>query len=380
MLESSSQRIEPGCPYFSKCGGCHYQHTSYDHQLEIKSAILKETLRRVGKLELESDAVVHPSPPWNYRNRTRFQIRSGGEFAAGYFEAGSHRVLPVEECPISSPLINRALAGLWALGRGAALPKELRAVELFADADDAHLQAEFWIDGRVPSKARAAIGRDLSSKLSDAIPEIISGGTFAETIESRRGAPPLPEKPDWTFGDPLRYRVAEATLRVSPASFFQVNRFLLDPLVRLVTANRTGELALDLYAGVGLFTVDLGRAFHHVVAVESSQSSAADLPYNVTPNTKVVCASVDAYLGKKVLRQRPDFVIVDPPRAGLGERVTRALGTLGAPRITYVSCDPATLARDLVQLKTSGYRIEKAHLVDLFPQTFHLETVVELAR
>jgi 23S rRNA (uracil1939-C5)-methyltransferase len=93
-----------------------------------------------------------------------------------------------------------------------------------------------------------------------------------------------------------------------------------------------------------------------------------------------VCASVDAYLGKKVLRQRPDFVIVDPPRAGLGERVTRALGTLGAPRITYVSCDPATLARDLVQLKTSGYRIEKAHLVDLFPQTFHLETVVELAR
>jgi 23S rRNA (uracil1939-C5)-methyltransferase len=167
---------------------------------------------------------------------------------------------------------------------------------------------------------------------------------------------------------------------VSPGSFFQVNRFLLDALVNLVTANRTGEFALDLYAGVGLFTVALGRAFHHVVAVESSQSSAADLPYNVTATTKVVRAGVDEYLGKKSMRRLPDFVVVDPPRAGLGERVARALGTLGAPHVTYVSCDPATLARDLVLLKTSGYRIEKVHLVDLFPQTFHLESVVELAR
>lgn len=381
VLRPSAQRINPGCPYFSQCGGCHYQHTSYEHQLEIKTAILRETLRRVGKLELNSDVSIHPSPPWNYRNRTRFQVRSDGEFTAGFFEPGSHRVLPVEHCPISSLLLNRALATLWMLGRTGDIPKELRAVEFFADTDDAHLQSELLLDGHLPSKTRATIGRDVIKKLSEALPEITSGGIFADTLQTRRGAgSPSPEKPDWSFGEAaLRYTVGAETLRVSPGSFFQVNRFLLEPLVNSVTANRTGEFALDLYAGVGLFTVALGRAFHHVVAVESSQSSAADLPYNVTPNTKVVRASVEEYLAKKSMRQRPDFVTVDPPRAGLGERVARALGTLGAPRITYVSCDPATLARDLVLLKAAGYRIESTQLFDLFPQTYHLETVVDLA-
>lgn len=381
VLRPSAQRINPGCPYFSQCGGCHYQHTSYEHQLEIKTAILRETLRRVGKLELNSDVSIHPSPPWNYRNRTRFQVRSDGEFTAGFFEPGSHRVIPVEQCPISSPLINRALAEVWKLGRANEIPKELRAVEFFADADDALLQAELFLDGQSPPKTRVALGRELGSRLSAAIPEIAGGALYAESLATRRGTLSTPpETPEWQFGEEaFRYRVGPDNLRVSPGSFFQVNRFLLEPLVNSVTANRTGEFALDLYAGVGLFTVALGRAFHHVVAVESSQSSAADLPYNVTPNTKVVRTSVEEYLAKKLMRQRPDFVTVDPPRAGLGERVARALGTLGAPRITYVSCDPATLARDLVLLKAAGYRIESTHLFDLFPQTYHLETVVDLA-
>jgi len=382
LLQPSPQRVEPGCPYFSRCGGCHYQHTGYEHQLQIKSAILKETLRRVGKLELTSEVAVLPSAPWSYRNRTRFQLRSDGGFAAGYFEAASHQVLPVENCPISSALINRALAELWELGRANGIAKEVRAVELFADADDTHLQVELLVDGRLPSKTRATIGRALSEKLRKAIPEIAGGAVFPEWLSSPRGpARNPPELPDCCFGEEaLRYRVGSETLRVSPGSFFQVNRFVVDALVNLVAGNRAGDFALDLFAGVGLFTVALGRAFHHVVAVESSQSSAADLPYNVTPSTKVVRASVDEYLGKKSSRQRPDFVIVDPPRAGLGERVARALASLQAARITYVSCDPATLARDLVQLTTAGYRIEKVHLVDLFPQTYHLESVVELVR
>jgi len=381
LLTPSVHRIEPGCPYFSRCGGCHYQHTSYENQLEIKSSILRETLRRVGKLELTDISLV-PSPPWNYRNRTRFQVRNEGTFIAGYYEGGTHRVLPVEQCPISSPLINRALAELWKLGHAKQIPKELRAVEFFADADDAHLQAELFLDGQPPSNTRVSIGRELSNHLSAAIPELASGALYAESVATRRGTSSTPlETPEWHWGEEaFQYRVGPDALRVSPGSFFQVNRFLLEPLVNLVTVDRAGESALDLYAGVGLFTAALGRAFHHVVAVESSQSSSADLPYNVTPNTKVVRASVDEYLGKKSTRDRPDFVIVDPPRAGIGERVAKSLGTFGAPRLTYVSCDPATLARDLVQLRASGYRIEKVHLVDLFPQTFHLESVVELAR
>jgi 23S rRNA (uracil1939-C5)-methyltransferase len=174
--------------------------------------------------------------------------------------------------------------------------------------------------------------------------------------------------------------VGATDLRVSGGSFFQVNRFLLDELVQIVTAGRSGEVALDLYAGVGLFTSVLASSFRHIVAVESSQSSAADLKYNGPENGKIVRSTVEDYLGGKVRHGRPDFIIVDPPRAGLGDRVARALADSDARRITYVSCDPTTLARDLVHLQAGGYRIDKVHLVDLFSQTFHLETVVHLVR
>ena len=144
ILESSVARIEPRCPYFQRCGGCHYQHTDYEHQLEIKAAILKENLRRLAKLEVAPEIEIHPSSAWNYRNRTRLQVRAEGEFALGYFQFGSHVVLPGEECPISSPLINRAITALWKLGRGGEIPAELREIELFANEDDSKLQLELY--------------------------------------------------------------------------------------------------------------------------------------------------------------------------------------------------------------------------------------------
>ena len=134
------------CPYFQRCGGCHYQHTGYEHQLTIKAAILKENLRRLAKLELASEIEVHASPPWNYRNRTRLQVRAGSEFALGYFKGSSHEVLAVEACPISSPLINRAIEALWKLGRNRQVPAALREVELFANEDDSKLQVELYGD------------------------------------------------------------------------------------------------------------------------------------------------------------------------------------------------------------------------------------------
>jgi 23S rRNA (uracil1939-C5)-methyltransferase len=155
---------------------------------------------------------------------------------------------------------------------------------------------------------------------------------------------------------------------------------LVDELVTIVTAGRSGELALDLYAGVGLFATALAASFRHIIAVESSQSSASDLKYNVPPNVKAVRATIDEFIAAKAAKLRPDLVIVDPPRAGLGERVARSLVKLGAPRLTYVSCDPATLARDLVHLAAGGYHVEQVQLVDLFPQTYHIESVVQLVR
>jgi 23S rRNA (uracil1939-C5)-methyltransferase len=382
LLEPSPNRIEPPCPYFSRCGGCDYQHTGYDHQLEIKAAILRETLRRQGKIELDTDLVLHRSPEWHYRNRTRFQVRNAPEFVAGFFVSRSHNVLAVTECPISSPLVNRALSAVWSLGQDGAVPEDLREIEFFADAEDARLLVELLFDGRTNAVQRAHDAQAFRSRLQEVLPEIVSGIASAQVRTPERGAhPPSPPKPDWTFGEgEFRYRVGSETLRASGGSFFQVNRYLVEDLSSIVTQQREGELALDLYAGVGLFTVSLAKAFRHVVAVESSQSSAADLKYNCPPNTKVVRTTVDEYLAGKAARTLPEYVVVDPPRSGLGERVARALGKLGAPRITYVSCDPATLARDLVHLKTAGYRVEQAHLVDLFPQTYHLESVLQLAR
>ncbi len=382
ILAASTARIEAKCQYFQRCGGCHYQHTSYEHQLEIKKTILKENLRRLAKLELASEIEVHASPPWNYRNRTRLQVRAEGEFALGYFQFGSHIVLPVEECPISSPLINRAIAVLWKLGREGQIPEELREIELFANADDAKLQVELYCGAQLEKAQRAQAGRDFAEQLQREMPEVISIYVFAQAMAAERGAQGrVSEEPDWTLGPgPFRYKTKAAEFRVSGGSFFQVNRFLVDELVSLVTANRSGELAIDLYAGVGLFTAALGKAFGHIVAVESSHGAAADLPYNSGPNVKTARATVDQYLAGKGNKLRPDLIVVDPPRAGLGDRVARSLGKMDARRLTYISCDPATLARDLVALIAEGFRVEQVHLVDLFPQTFHIESVVQLVR
>ena len=382
ILEPSTQRIQPTCPYYQHCGGCHYQHTSYENQLAIKSAILRESLRRTAKLELQTELTIHPSPPWNYRNRTRLQVRADSTFALGYFKMSSHELLPVEQCPISSSLINRAIGVVWELGRAGQVPSTLREIELFADADDARVQVELYLDPREEKAKRTQAGQALAHRLRDTLPEIANAYVFARSKQSARGTQgQISEEPDWSVkADEFRYRTRTASFRVSGGSFFQVNRHLIDELVILATANRSGELALDLYAGVGLFTTALAASFRHTIAVESSQSSAADLKYNIPANVKAVRSTVDEYLAAKGAKLHPDLVIVDPPRAGLGERVARNLARLSARQITYVSCDPATLARDLVHLTAGGYRVEQVHLLDLFPQTYHIESVVQLVQ
>lgn len=381
ILQASPQRIEAGCPYFRKCGGCHYQHANYSHQLEIKTEVLRESLRRLAKIELDSEIKVHASPPWNYRNRTRLQVRAGSEFTLGYFERSSHALLAVETCPISSPLLNRAIALLWQFGRAGQVPPELREIELFANADDAQLQVELYGSGESAHGNTHSL-RAFAERLRAELAEIVSIYVFAQILATARGSQGhITEERNGTLAPgEFFYRTKTASLRVSGGSFFQVNRFLLDELVSIVTGGRSGELALDLYAGVGLFTGALARSFGHIVAVESSQSSVGDLKYNSPPNGKAVRSTVEEYLDGKGGKLRPDMVVVDPPRAGLGERVARSLARLEARRLTYVSCDPATLARDLTILAAGGYRVEQAHLVDLFPQTYHLESVLEMVR
>ena len=335
--------------------------------------MLLETLKRTAKLDLDCDLPVHPSPEWNYRNRTRLKLQTGSQFVLGYYRFRSHDLLPVEQCPISSLLINRAIAAIWNLGRSGTLNQSLQELEFFSSHDDATLLIEAYCSrGTPPSEAQIA-----AEQLGSAFAELQGVAAFvrsdaASFSETKRLA---------STGKPqLQYQAVRRNYRVSAGAFFQVNRFLVNDLVEVACAGQKGKLALDLYAGVGLFSSVLSGSFAQVIAVEASQTSHADLKHNCGREVKAVLATTEQYLEQVSSELRPDLVVADPPRRGLGENVIRNLARLKPSRLTYVSCDPSTLARDLRMLVDSGFKIEAAHLFDLFPQTYHIESVFHLAR
>jgi 23S rRNA (uracil1939-C5)-methyltransferase len=371
MVQSSPLRIAPRCPYFSECGGCHYQHTGYAHQLEIKAAILKENLRRIAKVDLDTDLIVHPSPEWNYRNHTRLQIRREPEFALGYYKFNSHEMLPVEQCPISSPLINHAMAAVWQMSRAGKMGPGIQEIEFFSNAEDSELLLQLHASD---------IRRQAAKQIVEEMKSVLPGAAGISVLRRRPGHSSESEQIVSLGEGELVYNTQRASYRVSHGAFFQVNRHLVDELVRTVTDGHSGDMALDLYAGVGLFSKVLSQGFAQVVAVESSPTSHLDLVHNSPSNVRTVPKTTEQFLEGVADRLRPNFVVVDPPRTGLGETVVRKLAGLGAGRMVYVSCDPATLSRDLAGLLGAGYRIQQAHVVDLFPQTYHVESVFHLVR
>ena len=341
VLEPSPQRVTPPCPYFGRCGGCHYQHMPYEAQLAAKRAILDEALRRLGKLAPPDAVDVVAAEPWGYRNRAQFHVEGR---QIGYREAHSHKLCAIERCPISSPKINEAIVTLNEMVRDARWPRFLRSLEIFTDERQVQLNI---IDSAQP------VARRFFDWCAEKIPGLVTGT--------------------------LDY---DGRFRVSSNAFFQTNRLLADRLVAAAIEQETGEWALDLYAGVGLFTLALAAQFRQVAAVESGSAAVRDLEFNASRagcgNVRAEQITTEAYLDN--LAATPDFMLLDPPRAGLGKNVVRRLGELKSPAITLVSCDPTTLARDLAGLVTGGYHIRKLTLIDLFPQTYHLETVVHLSR
>jgi 23S rRNA (uracil1939-C5)-methyltransferase len=339
VLTPAPERLaqgDPPCPLFTICGGCHYQHAPYEYQVARKVEILREQLQRVGKIKFEGEIGVISGPPLGYRNRAQFHI-AGGKI--GYLAARSHELVPVEgECPVSSPRLNQALAEMRERLSDPRFPRFVQAIELFTNESDVQIN--------VIESERAVARR------------------FYEWTESKQA---------------IDYQTSFGTFRVSSKSFFQVNRFLVEKLVEAGLTGQAGDTALDLYAGVGLFAVSMARRFRSVTAVETGSSAAHDLEFNASRAglaVKVEQARVEDYLER--LQVTPEFVLADPPRAGLGKDVVAHLLRLAPPRITIVSCDPATLARDLAGL--AGYQIESMTMVDLFPQTFHLETIARLRR
>jgi 23S rRNA (uracil1939-C5)-methyltransferase len=364
IIAAAPERIAPACPHFGSCGGCHYQHTGYATQLRFKRAILRETLER-GGVTVPDEIAVLAAHPWAYRNRIRLAFDPAGN--PGYRGVRSHAVIPVTECPIASPLLMEAVQATSSILR----KFSLRAAEisLFANTEETEILATISIAGR--TKVRFD---EVALALRERIPALVG----AELVgEGREGAAPRTVA-QWGATS-LIYRAAGFNYRVDHGAFFQVNRWLVDPLVETVTAGHQGALAWDLFAGVGLFARQLTAHFAQVVAVESAPTATEDLKENLPGSSATaICATTLDFLRRNQNTRRPDLIVVDPPRTGLGAETTTLLAAIAAPALVYVSCDPATLARDLRALITSGYTIQSVTLADLFPQTYHLETVVRL--
>lgn len=324
ILEPSPARVAPACAVFGECGGCSWQHVDYAVQCEAKRQIAEDALRRVGKLTLPCPITLRPSPmPYAYRARARVAVEEG---RVGFRRANSRELCAVSRCPI---LCEPAEAQLAAL----------------AEAKPAR-------DGEW---------------------EIASGAGAARAHEVGGAGPAL------------ELDVAGEKLRVSPGVFFQANPALHAALVESVArAAGRGALAVELYAGCGFFTLALARGFERVIAVEADPAAVADLRHNLARagarGVEVVHERVEVALTRSLAAVRPDAVALDPPRTGLPRGAAAALCARAPERIAYLSCDPATLARDLAALVAGGFALEAVEAFDLFPQTPHVEVLASLRR
>lgn len=330
IVQPSPVRIEPPCPYFGGCGGCDFQQMNYQAQLDAKVEIIRDCLRRIARINSLPEVSVTPSPlQWHYRARANWQFDSRQK-RLGYFERGSHRVCDVAECAVLSDGLQQTLGALRR--QIALLPKDLRDIEA-AEGDE--------------------------------------GPTVAPPVA---GFSPRP----------VRRRINNDNYTFAAESFFQVNHTLLASLIAEAIGNAHGEMAVDLYCGVGLFTVPLARRFANVIGVEANPLAAKFARSNLSEaqlaNAKVVMERVSDWLRSNAPSPGSiAFLLLDPPRSGVEEDGIKQINEFRPKQIAYVSCDPATLARDLKALITAGYSLQSVAAFDMFPQTHHVETVVHLA-
>lgn len=328
IVTPSPVRIEPPCPYFGRCGGCDFQQLTYEAQLAAKSEMIRDCLYRIARLENVPKIVVTPSPDaWRYRMRAMWQIDQD-ERAIGYYERGSRRVCDVVDCAVLRP--------------------ELQA------------------------RLEAVRGTDWTQFPSDL--------KHLDVVAGENGVSFSPAFADFET-DELRLTVRGEVYSYNANSFFQINPSLLGPLIDFALGDASGATAIDLYSGVGLFTLPLSRHFKNLVAVESNPTAARFARRNLQDagltNARVISAGVADWF-RSLPGRAVDFILLDPPRDGAESAVIKGILDLHPPQISYVSCDPATLARDLRKLLAGGYTIRSIRGFDLFPQTHHVETVVRL--
>jgi 23S rRNA (uracil1939-C5)-methyltransferase len=377
VQKPAATRIAARCPHFGVCGGCHYQHIEVAEQVRLKKEILRETLSRLGGVQWAGEIREHTAQPYGYRNRAQWAFRDALPRAFGYFLPESAHILPIDQCPVLSPRLTETFQKLQEMARGNTLVPGILEIEAFADGADEKVALNIAFE-RYPKPPKA-----LLSEFKAAIPALES---LLLQDESK-------ERFDLDGPGYLVHRVGGFFYRVNHLSFFQVNRFLIEDLLSTIVGGAKGGYALDLYAGVGFFTLPLAKSFEKIVSVDANPSAIRDLKTNAEAAAVQVLSEnehTEEFLKKQ--SEQPDFVVLDPPRAGLGSDTAARLANLGAPEIVYLSCDPSTLARDLAVLVgserkpnttipiTHKYEISEIHLFDLFPQTFHIESLVRLRR
>jgi 23S rRNA (uracil1939-C5)-methyltransferase len=337
VLAPGPGRREPPCPYFTRCGGCDLQHIDDARQPRLKAAAVLETLVRLGGVELPAEPALLTGEPWGYRLRTSLHTRVVGEgVEVGYFERGSHELVAVDRCPILVPELEGTLPELPALlAAGDRPPKRL--------------------DLAAGGIAGGPAGAVTAAPLVEGLPH----GEVTLTVEGAAGGP--------------------LSFTYDARCFFQAHRGLVGELIDRVVGPWEGGAAYDLYAGVGLFSLPLARRYRRVMAVEGDRLAARyarnNARRNRLANVEVETRALDSWIGR--LPHDAERVVVDPPRGGLSRRVRNTLFRARPRRLTYVSCHPAALARDLKGLSTA-YRLESLALLDLFPQSGHMEAVAQL--
>jgi 23S rRNA (uracil1939-C5)-methyltransferase len=376
ILKANPARVKPVCPHFRTCGGCHYQHASYQAQVNFKIEILRETLSRMGGVNWTGEITPHTAEPLRYRNRAQWAVSNANPRALGYYLPESNAIVPIDHCDVLSPRLADTFARLQEITRSAALPSEVLEIEAFVDFSDAKVALNVAF-----------------KEFRNPVPELTK--LFHDTVPALQSLLLLDQKKNRFELSGPGYLMQEAgsyQFRVSHLSFFQVNRFLVEDLLRTVIAGATGDLALDLYAGVGFLTLPLTKTFQRVVSVDSNLSATRNLRENAdTADMSIVSQHVQTEEFLKTATEAPDFVVLDPPRAGLGQASAQKLADLGPKEIAYLSCDPSTLARDLAILMqtprkpadsaaTHRYEITSMDFFDLFPQTYHIEALVRLRR
>ena len=352
VLEPSPVRVAPPCPYFEYCGGCHFQHIAYEAQVQIKGLVVVDQFRRVGKFE--EPPVFEPLPDasgWEYRNHARFHITAEGR--PGFLAANSHEIIPIEDCLIMHPLLSQLHTSLDLL-----LP-DVEQLELRVGTATGELMLLLQTYDEEPPALEVDFPISIVQVCHDTLPVPLIGLDYITEIVHGR------------------------EFRISATSFYQVNSMQAERLVEIVLGAldlEGHEIVLDAYCGVGLFTAFIAEEAGAVVGIEINGASVADAVFNLAdaPNVTLIEGQVEDVLPD--LEEAFDAVVLDPPRTGLDPVTLDTLVTAAPTRIVYVSCDPATLARDARRLVDAGYTLEWVQPVDLFPQTFHIETVALLTR